>query len=152
MLLHSQRVERLKLWTSFVSLHSASQRNTVTQRANFAPFLSNQVISNFPLFFSSFFSFFSRFYLIVRLFFSPKDMKLQAAIIFTSLQNAKFTSIVGYTSCGPTYIESFMTIFGQCINVLNNKINYESLKAQPVNRSFLAVKIRGAFIFHKNLG
>ena len=35
----------------------------------------------------------------------------------------KFTSIVGYTSCGPTYIESFLTIFGQCINVLN--YNYE---------------------------
>ena len=33
----------------------------------------------------------------------------------------KFTSIVGYTSCGPTYIESFLTIFGQCINVLNYK-------------------------------
>ena len=29
----------------------------------------------------------------------------------------KFTSIVGYTSCGPTYIESFLTIFGQCINL-----------------------------------
>ena len=35
----------------------------------------------------------------------------------------KFTSIVGYTSCGPTYIESFLTIFGQCINVLNYKCN-----------------------------
>ena len=33
----------------------------------------------------------------------------------------KFTSIVGYTSCGPMYIESFLTIFGQCINVLNYK-------------------------------
>ena len=33
----------------------------------------------------------------------------------------KFASIVGYTSCGPTYIESFLTIFGQCINVLNYK-------------------------------
>ena len=31
----------------------------------------------------------------------------------------KFTSIVGYTSCEPTYIKSFFTIFGQCINVLN---------------------------------
>ena len=31
----------------------------------------------------------------------------------------KFTSVVGCTSCGPTYIESFLTIFGQCINVLN---------------------------------
>ena len=28
--------------------------------------------------------------------FSPKHMKLQAAVIFTSLQNAKFTSIAGY--------------------------------------------------------
>ena len=51
-------------------------------------------------------------------------MKLQAAVIFTSLQNAKFTSIAGYTSCRPTYIESFMTIFGQCINVLNYNIEY----------------------------
>ena len=36
----------------------------------------------------------------------------------------KFTSIVGYTSCGPTYIESFLTIFGQCINVLNYNTGY----------------------------
>ena len=36
----------------------------------------------------------------------------------------KFTSIVGYTSCGPTYIESFLTIFGKCINVLNYKVEY----------------------------
>ena len=36
----------------------------------------------------------------------------------------KFTSIVGYTSCGPTYIESFLTIFGQCINVLNYNVFY----------------------------
>ena len=36
----------------------------------------------------------------------------------------KFTSIVGYTSCGTTYIESFLTIFGQCINVLNYKYAY----------------------------
>ena len=36
----------------------------------------------------------------------------------------KFTSIVGYTSCGPTYIESFLTIFGQCINVLNFNRHY----------------------------
>ena len=36
----------------------------------------------------------------------------------------KFTSIVGYMSCGPTYIENFLTIFGQCINVLNYKIVY----------------------------
>ena len=36
----------------------------------------------------------------------------------------KFTSIVGYTSCGPTYIKSVLTIFGQCINVLNYKYIY----------------------------
>ena len=36
----------------------------------------------------------------------------------------KLTSIVGYTSCGPTYIESFFTIFVQCINVLNYKYRY----------------------------
>ena len=51
-------------------------------------------------------------------------MKLQAAVIFSSLQNAKFTSIAGYTSCRPTNIESFMTVFGQCINVLNYKYIY----------------------------
>ena len=39
----------------------------------------------------------------------------------------KFTSIVGYTSCGPTDIESFLTIFGQCINVLNYKLYYKLL-------------------------
>ena len=48
-------------------------------------------------------------------------MKLQAAVIFTSLQNTKFTSIVEYTSCRPTYIESFMTIFG---HVLNHNLTY----------------------------
>ena len=40
----------------------------------------------------------------------------------------KFTSIVGYTSCGLTYIESFFTIFGQCINVLNYKVVYLIVK------------------------
>ena len=51
-------------------------------------------------------------------------MKLQAEVIFTSLQNAKFTYIVRYTLCRPTYIESFMTIFGQCINVLKYDARY----------------------------
>ena len=69
MFLHSQCIEWLKLWTSFVSFHSASTKNTTTQHANFALFLSNGVISNFPLFF---FSFFSRFYLIGHTFFFLK--------------------------------------------------------------------------------
>ena len=46
-------------------------------------------------------------------------MELQVPVIFTSLQNAKFTSVAGCTSLRPTYIESFRTIFGQCINVLS---------------------------------
>ena len=36
----------------------------------------------------------------------------------------KCTSIVGYTSCGPKYIESFLTIFGQCVNELNYNNEY----------------------------
>ena len=81
----------------------------------------SHVISNFSLFF---FSFFFLFLSNTSRIFSPKDMKLQAAVIFSSLQNAKFTSIAGYTSCRPTNIESFMTVFGQCINVLNYKYIY----------------------------
>ena len=55
-------------------------------------------------------------------------MKLQVAVIFTSLQNAKFTSIAGYAISRPTFIESFMTIFGQCINVLNYNMGYGSAR------------------------
>ena len=43
----------------------------------------------------------------------------------------KFTSVVGYASCGPTYIESFLTIFGQCINVLNYNSFYRARSIQP---------------------
>ena len=49
----------------------------------------------------------------------------------------KFTSIVGYTSCGPTYIESFLTIFGQCINVLN--YNFDKLSGNDQAESSLVV-------------
>ena len=41
----------------------------------------------------------------------------------------KFTSIVEYTLCGPTYIESVLTIFGQCINVLNYNMQYSRTEA-----------------------
>ena len=47
----------------------------------------------------------------------------------------KFTSIVGYTSCGPTYIERFLTIFGQCINVLNYNLYYASAYASIQRRA-----------------
>ena len=60
----------------------------------------------------------------------------------------KFTSIVGYTSCGPTYIESFLTIFGQCINVLNNKDDYTttlSTLLDKFNRSSKKCFIAGDF-------
>ena len=62
--LHSLRVERLKLWTSFVSFYSASPRNTATQRANYTPFLSNHVINKF----FSFFLFFFLLFPLVQLF------------------------------------------------------------------------------------
>ena len=47
----------------------------------------------------------------------------------------KFTSIVGYTSCGPTYFESFLTIFGQCMNALNYK--YVCLKKENMRENVL---------------
>ena len=46
----------------------------------------------------------------------------------------KFTSIVGYTSCGPTYIESFFTIFGQRINVLNYNRIYSTALANQIQK------------------
>ena len=49
----------------------------------------------------------------------------------------KFTSIVGYTSCGPTYIESFLTIFGQCINVLTYDVGYPSGVKRITNKLFV---------------
>ena len=56
----------------------------------------------------------------------------------------KFTSIVGYTSCGPTYIECFLTIFGQCINVLNyNTRYYFSLSAHAVENTFKNIELGG---------
>ena len=47
-------------------------------------------------------------------------MKLQAAVIFTTHELHSSLDIRHV----PTYIESFMTIFGQCINVLNYKRYY----------------------------
>ena len=52
----------------------------------------------------------------------------------------KFTSIVGYTSCGPTYIESFLTIFGQCINVLNYKKNICTRKLSRMRLNCMLVQ------------
>ena len=107
-----------------------------------------QVISSFPLFsenekrkkkrrkvFFSF-SFFSRFYLIVRLFFWQRH-EITGSGHYHFLQNAKFTSIVGFTSCRPTYIESFITIFGQCINVLNYKSCYLQIQSTFICRQWI---------------
>ena len=66
-LLYSLRVEWLKLWTGFFSFHSASPRNTATQRENFAPFLSKHVISSFSPFFSSFLFIFPYLFYISRI-------------------------------------------------------------------------------------
>ena len=51
--------------------------------------------------------------------FEEKIMSTSFLFLHSLVKMLKFTSIVGYTSCGTTYIESFLTIFGQCINVLN---------------------------------
>ena len=56
--------------------------------------------------------------------FEEKILSTSFLFLHSLVKMLKFTSIVGYTSCGPTYIESFLTIFGQCINVLNYKIVY----------------------------
>ena len=53
--------------------------------------------------------------------FEGKILSTSFLFLHSLVKMLKFTSIVGYTSCGPTYIESFLTIFGQCINVLNYK-------------------------------
>ena len=57
----------------------------------------------------------------------------------------KFTSIVGYTSCGPMYIGSFLTIFGQCINGLNYNVHY-ALHAAKIGGYFLMLKNPVGFI------
>ena len=48
--------------------------------------------------------------------FEEKILSTSFSFLHSLVNMLKFTYIVGYTSCGPTYIESFMTIFGQCIN------------------------------------
>ena len=56
--------------------------------------------------------------------FEKKILSTSFLFLHFLVNTLNFTSIVGYRSCGPTYIESFFTIFGQCINVLNYKCNY----------------------------
>ena len=53
--------------------------------------------------------------------FEEKILSTSFLFLHFLVKMLQFTSIVGYTSCGPTYIESFLTIFGHCINVLNYK-------------------------------
>ena len=58
--------------------------------------------------------------------FEEKILSTRFLFLLSLVKMLKFTSIVGYTSCGPTYIENFLTIFGQCTNVLNYKRCYSS--------------------------
>ena len=52
--------------------------------------------------------------------FEEKILSTSFLYLHSLVKMLQFTSIVGNTSCGPTYIESFFfTIFEQCINVLN---------------------------------
>ena len=135
MLLHSQRVEWLKLWTSFVNFHSASPRNTATQSANFAPFLSNQVISNVSLSFSSLFSFFSRFYPIVHAVFVPKIWSHRQRSFSFSFKMLNLHPLLDIRHVDLLRTSRvFMTIFGQCINVLNYKVYYSM---EEVNKYFV---------------
>ena len=53
--------------------------------------------------------------------FKEKILSTSFLFLHSLVKMLKFTSIVGYKSCGPTYIEIFFTIFGECINVLNYK-------------------------------
>ena len=55
--------------------------------------------------------------------FEEKILSTSFSFLHSLVKMIKFTSIVGYMSWGPTYIESFLTIilFGQCIDVLNYK-------------------------------
>ena len=59
--------------------------------------------------------------------FKEKILSTSFLFLHSLVKMLKFTSIVGYTSCGPTYIESFLTIFGQSINVLNYKPRYTGI-------------------------
>ena len=60
--------------------------------------------------------------------FEKKILSTSFLFLHSLVKMLKFTSIVGYTSCGLTYIESFLTIFGQCINVLNYNLGYGACK------------------------
>ena len=60
--------------------------------------------------------------------FEEKIFSTSFLFLHSLVKMLKFTSIVGYTSCGPTYIKSVLTIFGQCINVLNYKYIYIYIK------------------------
>ena len=59
--------------------------------------------------------------------FEEKILSTSFLFLHSIVNMLKFISIVGYTSCGPAYIESFLTIFGQCINALNDKLRYSNL-------------------------
>ena len=58
--------------------------------------------------------------------FEEKILSTSFLFLHSLVKMLKFTSIIGYRSCGPMYIERFLTIhvFGQCINVLNYKYVY----------------------------
>ena len=60
--------------------------------------------------------------------FEEKILSTSFLFLHSLVKMLKFTSIVGYTSCGPTYIESFLTIFGQCINAYS-RVNKSPLPA-----------------------
>ena len=55
--------------------------------------------------------------------FEEKMLSTSFLFLHSLVKMLQFTSIVGYTSCGPTYIGFFFTIFGQCIKCVELILN-----------------------------
>ena len=64
--------------------------------------------------------------------FAEKILPTSFLFLHSLVKMLKFTSIVGYTLCGPTYIERFLTIFGQCISLLNYNCCYACARENEV--------------------
>ena len=67
----------------------------------------------------------------------------------------KFASIVGYTSCGPMYIESFLTKFGQCINVKSeqsrNRLVGIKVFLFPIFQTYIYIYIDRINVIHQTM-
>ena len=83
--------------------------------------------------------------------FEEKILSTSFLFLHSLVNMLKFTSIVGYTSCGPTYIESFLTIFGQCINVLNYNLCYLLMPLVEFSRHLHVAEMRTGIHHYKKV-